>query len=673
MCFAILALSTMVAFAAGVGFERMRTRRDRRVERITRAIVETMPAHAWQHAPDGTFTYLNPSLSDYFGLPDEAFQRGKRRAAAVDEHIRRLQDSVLHPDDAEAVVAKWHDCRARRARFTSDHRLRRADGAYRWYRVDLYPDLDPAGRIRAWHGTEIDIDDLKRTERELRNRERALQRIVDTVPVMIWCGDAEGRPQYFNRRMRQFADIKPEDFDEPGPARLSALLKALHHPDDAAGSERVLRHSFATGQPFFHRYRSRRADGVYRWIEGRAECLRDEDNAILQWFGVAIDIEEQVNAEAALLQREQELKRLIDTVPAQIWSVAPEGFTSYLNKSLQTYTGQPAPEPGAARLPFRDLLARILHPEDVQRVTQALMASLQTGASFAQRYRIRRADGEYRWNEGRAQALRDGEGGVLQWYGVCFDTNDLMEAEAALREAQTTLSRAAHSASLAELSASIAHEVNQPLAAIVANSDACERWLIAEPPNLERARLSLQRVIRDANGAAEVVARVRALFRQSRTARRAERINAMVTEVCRMMTAEAGGKSIDIATELTPADPEVWLDRVQFQQVLVNLTRNAIEAMGEDGGRIVVRTAMDGDEVRIAVEDEGSGVAEPARVFDPFVSTKDGGMGMGLSICRTIVESHEGRIWVEANRARGATIALALPRREPAPAAGDAS
>jgi len=271
----------------------------------------------------------------------------------------------------------------------------------------------------------------------------------------------------------------------------------------------------------------------------------------------------------------------------------------------------------------------------------------------------------YRWMSGCAEPLRDQSGRIVQWFGLCHDIDDQMHTEDALRRASDRLAQATRAASLAELSASIAHEVNQPLAAIVANSHACHRWLSAEPPNVDRAKITAERIIRDANSAADVVSRIRALFRQAPQARPSEDVNRVICEVCRLMADEVAAKHIRIETHLERSLPMLALDRVQVQQVLVNLIRNGTESMDAvvDGDRTLqIRSCRDGfDAIRVEVRDAGAGFKDAERVFEPFFTTKQHGMGMGLAICRSIIESHGGRLWAANNATCGATVAFTLP------------
>src|SRR5690606_33232886 len=221
------------------------------------------------------------------------------------------------------------------------------------------------------------------------------------------------------------------------------------------------------------------------------------------------------------------------------------------------------------------------------------------------RHRLRRFDGAYRWVETRAAAMRNAEGEISQWNVICLDIDGEVRAQDELRAAQENLARATQAASLAELSASIAHEVNQPLAAVVANSHACQRWLNADPPNLVRAQATIERIIRDANSAADVVARVRALFQHKAEARAVTKLSTVVAEVRRWMADAALTSGIRIDAQMPPDLPAIAFDRVQIQQVLVNLIRNALEAMETSAGAKVLglRAHRAGDVIQVDVSD----------------------------------------------------------------------
>jgi PAS domain S-box-containing protein len=538
--------------------------------------------------------------------------------------------------------------------------LRRATG-YAWPRGAARSSRDSESRIAGRSGTPIDDDLHKKTLAELRDRERELSQLVDMVPSHLWRLTPDGEPIFFNKQMVDFLGLEVADTNKPGMTRLAAMIQATVHPDDVAAFGDALSRCIFTGEYFSMRYRLRRADGVYRWMSSRAEPMRDQGGRIVQWYGLCHDIDDQVHAEEALRGRERELSLLVDMVPSNLWRLSPEGETTLANKHMADFLGMDLGDKSRLEVVFDT----IFHPDDAEEVEDVLGRCLLTGERFSMKYRLRRADGVYRWMSGRAEPMRDESGRIVQWFGLCHDIDDQVHAEEALRRASDKLARATQAASLAELSASIAHEVNQPLAAVVANSHACHRWLSAEPPNLERAKITVERITRDAHAAADVVSRVRALFRRAPQARSPESVNRLIDEVYRLMADEIAAKGVRVKTNLEPDLPSVALDRVQVQQVLVNLVRNGIEAMDAvaDGARTLqIRSYRDDlDAIRVDVCDAGTGFTDTERAFEPFFTTKQHGMGMGLAVCRSIVESHGGRLWTANNEARGATVTFTLP------------
>lgn len=516
----------------------------------------------------------------------------------------------------------------------------------------------------------IDLTERVRAQEALRERERELSHLVDMVPSYLWRLTPEGEPNFYNKRLIDYFGVDVANADRPGMTRLAAIIDSAVHPDDATGVGTALRHSFATGEPFARKYRLRRADGAYRWVEGRAEPLRDEGGRILQWYGLAHDIDDHVRAEDALRESESALRRLVETLPAMIDCAAPDGEPIYRSRQLREFLGynlEDLDETGGSRL--RGTLDAGVHPDDLEVVKDKYACSLSTGDPYAHKHRLRRADGEYRWVETRAAAMRNDDGIIVQWNVICLDIEDQVRAQEELRLAQERLARASQEASLAELSASIAHEVNQPLAAVVANSHACQRWLRSDPPNLDRAQITVERIIRDANSAADVVSRIRALFRQSVELRNFTSLESVIAEARNLLTEDSARRRIHMIVNVERNLPVVAFDRIQIQQVLINLVRNGMDAMDAIAGDkiIGIRAHRDHDAIQVAISDRGSGVQHPDRIFDPFFTTKDNGMGMGLAICRSIVESHGGRLWVEKNEPHGAIFNFTLPIEVKAP------
>lgn len=508
----------------------------------------------------------------------------------------------------------------------------------------------------------LDLTERKSGEAALRDRERELAKLVDTVPVQLWSVAPGGDPAYINKTMTDYIGLKLEDFDADGG--LPSAIQTIVHPDDRAGLLQGLTQSFESGERFELKFRNRRWDGEYRWTEGHADPLRDESGRIIRWYGANVDIHDHVISQEALLERERFLWQLVETLPAMIDCAAPDGEPVYRSQQLREFLGyQLETLDGTGKSRLAGTLDAGVHPDDVAGVKEKYAHSLSTGEPYARRHRLRRFDGEYRWVETRAAPMRNVEGAIVQWNVICLDIDGEVRAQEQLRLAQENLARQSQAASLAELSASIAHEVNQPLAAVVANSHACQRWLTAEPPNLERAQKTLERVIRDANSAADVVSHIRALFKQSVGTGTTTTLSGVIAEARDLMAEEATRRRVSMSIDVESNLPPVALGRIQIQQVLVNLIRNGMDAMDSlPSDRVLgIRVRRTGDVIQTEISDRGRGVEFPERIFEPFFTTKEHGMGMGLAICRSTVESHGGRLWVEKNEPHGAKFIFTLP------------
>ncbi|MGO4831649.1 PAS domain-containing protein, partial [Rhizobiaceae sp. 2RAB30] len=370
-------------------------------------IIESMAAAAaWETDAAGRFTYITPGAVAFIGTALSDLN------SSLDPDVFGWS-RVVHPDDYERVAALWRHCVQTGDHYDIELRMRRADGAYIWFQCSGRASRDDRGNITSWHGTTFNIDGQKRVEAALRDRERELSQLVDMVPSHVWRLMPNGEPVFFNKRMVDYLGLDVADLDKPGQSRLDALVGVVH-PEDATAFDGTLRRCLATGERFSMRYRMSRADGVYRWMSSRAEPVRAGDGSIVQWYGLCHDIDDQMQAEEAVRRSERQLRRLVDAVPALIWSTTPEGTPSYINKRLIDTVGVTLEDlitPDASRS-----LADI-HPDDRRSVEQALARSVGTGNSFAMSYRQRRADGGYRWTEGRAEPLRNESGDIVQWYG----------------------------------------------------------------------------------------------------------------------------------------------------------------------------------------------------------------------------------------------------------------
>jgi len=484
----------------------------------------------------------------------------------------------------------------------------------------------------------------------LTGGERELRLLVETIPALVWRARPEGNIDYINKRMLEYLGAP---FDELiGWGWMEKI-----HPDDVAFKVSTWLKNLKSGNPYDAVCRIRGADGGYRWFEVRGEPLRARDGTILSWYGVLIDINDRRKAEEAVRESEYRLRQVIETVPSFLWSTGPDGEPAHVNQRVLDYSG----------MRFEDFLHHgwkdFLHPDDFAETANAFYHAIRNGTSYQAVHRLRRADGEYRWHHARGEPLRDGQGRIVQWYGLSIDIDDGKKAEEQLRSTQTRLARASQIATVAALSASIAHEINQPLSAVVANAQTCQTWLAGDNPNLGRARVAVDRIVRDANAAAEIIRRIRALFKQSAPEKSQLQINEVIEEVWRLLQSEMSRRGVLGELDLAQQLPPLAADRIQIQQVLVNLIRNAAEAMeaSESPKQLILRSRYVDGRIMVEVCDSGPGLTDKEKAFEPFYSTKQNGMGVGLAISRSIIQAHEGELWARDNAPRGTIFTFTLP------------
>jgi PAS domain S-box-containing protein len=360
-------------------------------------------------------------------------------------------------------------------------------------------------------------------------------------------------------------------------------------------------------------------------------------------------------------QSESQLRKLTEAIPQQIWRADARGSIEYVNQHLRDYLGSPE------GMLFGDRLFRTIHPQDAHLVQENWQRSIESGSSLEVEARIRSAGGGYRWFLIRAFPQHAEDGTIERWYGLHIDIEELQREQQSLTARQETLSRLSRTLSMSEVAASIAHELNQPITALVTHAYACREWACSDPPNLNKVTATADKMIRESNRASEVVRRVRALFSNDEPVRVPANINSMIEDSARLLRDEAIREGVSVVLQLAKGLPEAEIDPVQIQQVILNLSRNAIEAMAASAREktLTITTArLSEAEIAISTHDTGPGINPellPA-VFEPFFSTKKNGTGIGLAICRSIVESHNGHISVE-NGTDGAIARFTIPIR----------
>lgn len=609
-------------------------------------IVESMPGLGWATDAKGNFVYVNPSVVEYVGKRTDEFNATGRTGL-----------EAVHPDEAERVTAAWLTSMRTGSSFESIHRIRRSDGEYRWFHAYGRPHFDEQGNILGWFGTTIDIDERKRAEQRLEESERQLQTLIDTMPVMIWCASPAGVPIYQNPKTLEylgatFEEIRSNNF-------------GVVHPDDVEGFQSEWAACVERKASLSLVCRLRYNDGTYRWNRIDASPLLSEDGDIIEWYGTNVDIEELHRTQEELRANAERLTMMLDTLPAFVWCASPDGQPTYFNKPLMEYSGVTLEElRGANGSGFAPMISSLVHPADAPLLRHRFEQSFKSGQPIALKYRHRLADGCYHLVDCRARVLRDCQSRLFQWYGVIVDVEEERQAQTQLQRAQHQLELATRAASLSELSASIAHELNQPLVAVVTNSSATESWLGAIPPNIERAKTSARKAADAANDAAEVISRIKALFRQSGGAKSPGNINDVIEEACTLLRERISGSKCDLRTHLEPDLPTANFDRALILQVLVNLIQNAMDAMATLNGAIrllEIRSRFDDGKILVDVRDSGVGLHDNEKIFEPFYTTKHNGMGIGLSICRSIVGAHAGKLWASPAEPSGTVFSFSLP------------
>jgi PAS domain S-box-containing protein len=513
---------------------------------------------------------------------------------------------------------------------------------------------DAQGMPCAVLATSNDITPRKRMEAELQRQREELRDTIDAIPGMVWSSSPEGRLIFINRRWNDLGVTLGEGGGD--------VWRTLVHPADFAQMQRDWQAAIATGASFENVSRIRGGDGAYRWMHIGAEPLRDASGAILRWYGVNTDIEARKQAEHALRRSEaflldaQRLSRtgsIATRLPAETMWWSDEAYRIF------DYPRDVTPSIGA-------ILARA-HPDDIALVRGAHEAALNSVQEIDVEHRLLLPDGSIKhvhFVAHRAATESDGD----EYVGALMDVTETKLAQEALARSTAELAHVTRVTMLGELAASIAHEVTQPLAAIVTCGDAGLRWLGRAKPDIAEAQQSMTQMIRDAKRASDVIARIRAMARKRDSQPATLELNEVAAETIELVRRELARHRVEVRTELATPSPTVRCDRVQLQQVLINLIMNAVQAMSDVDDARTLRIATgesdsDPGYAEITVQDTGTGISEESarRLFDAFFTTKAEGMGMGLSICRSIIEAHGGRIWAEAPAEGGARLRFVLP------------
>jgi PAS domain S-box-containing protein len=648
-----------------------------------RTIIDAIPTIAWHTSADGSGEFLNQRWHDYAGI-------------AVDTARAGAAQSIIHPQDEKAWAETWKRSLSTEKSGEVEVRMRRYDGAYRWHLSRFEPFRDESGQITSWYGVDADIDDAKRAEALLAGEKQLLELVASGQPLAgilaALCTLVEGMiegsfcsvvlvdPAGTHLERGAAPSLPPSFIDsligrpintDSGPCAMAAYLNEQIISADFATETRwsdyhwvpmALTHGLracwstpipsTTGKPL----------GVFAiYYEAPRTPTDPEQSLIAQIMHIASIAIDRAQNMAALIRSEAFLTKAqrLSSSGSFSWRVATDELM-FSEEYYRIFGLDPAQPATVATLMSR------VHAEDVPSLSAMIERARKEGASFDFEHRLVMPDGAVKYIYTVAHRTFDPDGEAV-YIGAAQDVTRRRLTEDALGKVRSELARVARVTSLGALTASIAHEVNQPLFGITTNASTCVRMLGGDPPNLEGAREMARRIIRDGNRASEVITRLRAMFVKRDPVAESVDLNEATKEVVALSIGELQRAQVILHTDLDDGLPLVTGDRVQLQQVILNLCLNAADAMSsvEDRPRqLVIRTEREGeDHVRLSVEDSGVGF-EPERaetLFDAFYTTKRGGMGIGLSVSRSIIEGHGGRLWASPKTGPGASFTFSIP------------
>ena len=490
---------------------------------------------------------------------------------------------------------------------------------------------------------------------DLADREGKIRRLVDANIIGIFIADREGRILEANDAFLRIVGYDREDLVWGRLDRTGLTPPEWRELDKRAWGEL---NSTGRLQPFEKEYF--RKDGSRVPVLIGAALFKEGGD---QGLAFVLDLTERKRAEEALRESERSLRSAIDGIPGLVGILTPNGDVETVNRQILEYCGQSLEE-------LRDWRTNgTVHQEDLPHVAEVFTRSIASGIPYQLEQRLRRFDGQYRWFDNRGVPIRDASGHIVRWYVLLTDIEDRTQALARLQQMQSDFAHMNRVSVMGELAASLSHEITQPIASARNNARAAQNFLQMRPPDLGEVREALACVVGDADRVGDIIDRIREQMKKAPPRKERFDLNAAINEVIVLARSVTNRNGVSVQTRLAEGLFPVEGDRVQLQQVLLNLILNAAEAMSsvEEGARdLLISTKEDQSGVVVAVRDSGLGI-DPEhleQVFDAFYTTKPSGTGMGLSICRSIIDAHGGKLWAEANKPRGALFQFTLPGTE---------
>jgi len=607
-----------------------------------RQVIDAIPAMAWSAHPDGTGEFFNKHYLDYVGLPAEHVMDWGWTAA-------------VHPDDLENLSLTWQQMRESETPGEGEVRLRRHDGEYRWFLFRANPVRDESGRVIKWYGMNIDITERKLALESLQANQELLDLAQKSAGAMAFDWYVQQEINYWSPEQEALFGLAPGTFD----GTYKTWKKMMYKPDWPIVVD-AIKHAHETGKVTAE-YRVVWPDGSLHWLSTNGRMFFDDAGEPVRMVGFTSDVtrrknvEEELRRSAAFLAQAQQVSR----TGSFSWRVATDEIT-WSEQMYRIYEL----EPGTTIT--LDVIRTRVHPEDLTLYEKMVEQARNGSDDFEWQYRLLMPDQSIKYMHAVARATRD-QNNELEYIAAVQDITPRRRSQEALDKARSELAHVARVMSLGALTASIAHEVNQPLSGIITNASTCVKMLDADPPNVDGARETAKRTIRDGRRAGDVITRLRALFSRKEATTELVDLNEATREVIALSRAELERNRVVTRTELADKLPLVPGDRVQLQQVIINLLRNGSDAMSDVDDRpreLLFRTEVyENDSVRLSVQDAGTGFDPQTldQLFRSFYTTKADGMGIGLSVSRSIIENHRGRLWATANDGPGVTFSFTIP------------
>src|SRR5712672_38558 len=545
------------------------------------------------------WAYRSPGMYGLFGFDPEQ-----------DEVPLQAFRDRIHPDDRRPNVEAAARAIREKADFEVDFRIILPDGSIKHIHSVGHPVVGSDGDVIELIGTHVDVTEqhaakeaLQKAIDEIKKSEDRLRLVIDTIPTLVWRARADGVPDFLNQPALDYTGLSLGEAETGWPRAF--------HPDDKKGMLQKWSAIRESGEPGELEARLRRCDGEYRWFLFRAEPLRDQSGNIVKWYGSSTDIEDRKRAEEALRGSEERFRDYAETASDWFWETGPDHRTIHVSDHLRAVGLDPEGLTGLARW---DFAADVESESQKWQLHRAILDAHLPFRDFVYSSITRTGSTKYFRSSGKP--VFDEKKNFIGYRGTGNDITATIRAdhaEQALREAQAELAHVTRVTTLGELTASIAHEVNQPLAAVVANAEACLRWLDRDTPDLAAARRSVEWVINDSCRAGEVIRRVRALAKKSDIEKVPLDVNDVVGEAIALVQRELTSHQVSLRMELAPALPMTLGDRVQLQQVIINLVMNGIEAMQSITDRpreLVIRSRQDDVHgVLVSVTDCGVGIS----------------------------------------------------------------